>query len=44
MKIEEYRALFETRVSWGEADDTARHITHDYIEKLAEIEKEEAND
>lgn len=38
MKPEEYLALFETLVAWGNEDDTARHIIHDYITKLAETE------
>lgn len=41
MKPEEYLALFETLVAWGNEADTARHIIHDCITKLAEME---AND
>lgn len=40
MKPEEYLALFETLVAWGNDEDTARQIIHDYILALADREKD----
>ena len=41
MKPKEYLALFKTLVLWGNTDETARHIIHDYIEALANDESKE---